>query len=477
MRHLFVIALLCVSRPLFATEPPAGFQTLYNGRDLAGWHYMDTFDPRVLAAMPEAERSAKLAKWRAESEQHWRAAGDEIVNDGKGAYLTTDKNYGDIELLIDFKIAPKSDSGVYLRGCPQVQIWDPNDPENNKNGSDKGSGGLWNNSAGAPGKDPLVLADKPIGEWNHLRIVQVGERVSVWLNDKLVVDHARMENYFEKDRRKPLPRTGPIQLQTHGGEVRWRNLFVREIAPVEANEILAHGGPPTTIREQVVQCRPCLIEDCACPGRWRCVVLPCVDTITRTDWPHRDSGFQSYFNGHDFTGWAGPVENYEVKDGAIVCRPKKGGTIYTNDEFGDLVARVEFQLPPGGNNGLAIRYPGQGDTAYGGMCEIQVLDDTHPMYAKLDPRQFNGSAYGMAASARGYLRPVGEWNFEEVTIRGSTIVVELNGTRILDTDLSKITDYLDNKPHPGKDRPAGHFGFAGHNDPVAFRNIMIRRLK
>ncbi len=138
------------------------------------------------------------------------------------------------------------------------------------------------------------------------------------------------------------------------------------------------------------------------------------------------------------------------------------------------MVRFEFKLPPGGNNGLAIRYPGEGDTAYVGMTELQVLDTEAPAYAKLDPRQTHGSAYGMAAARRGYLRPVGEWNFQEVTVKGSTIVVELNGTRILDADLSTITEYLDAKAHPGKDRKEGHFGFAGHRDPVAFRNIRIK---
>src|SRR5207245_2442252 len=152
---------------------------------------------------------------------------------------------------------------------------------------------------------------------------------------------------------------------------------------------------------------------------------------------------------------------YEVKDGAIVCRPKKGGTIYTKGEYGDFVARLEYKLPPGGNNGLAIRYPGRGDTAYVGMCEVQVLDDTAPQYAKLDPRQYNGSVYGIVAAQRGYLRPVGVWNFEEVTIKGPTIKVELNGTVIVDTDVSKVTQYMANRPHPGKERTSGTFGFAG----------------
>jgi len=171
------------------------------------------------------------------------------------------------------------------------------------------------------------------------------------------------------------------------------------------------------------------------------------------------------------------VQNYEVKDGALVCKPHKGGTVYTEKQYKDFVARFEFKLPPGGNNGLAIRYPGKGDTAYVGMCELQVIDNTAPQYAKLDPRQYHGSAYGMVPARRGYLRPTGEWNFQEVTVQGSTIRVELNGTVILDTDLSKVKDYMGGHAHPGKDRTEGHFGFAGHSDPVQFRNIRIKELK
>ena len=160
----------------------------------------------------------------------------------------------------------------------------------------------------------------------------------------------------------------------------------------------------------------------------------------------------------------------------MVCKPGEGGTIYTKEQYGDFVSRIEFQLPPGGNNGLAIRYPGKGDTAYEGMCELQVLDNEHPKYAKLDARQYHGSAYGMAAAQRGYLRGTNEWNFQETTVQGSKIKVELNGTVILDTDLSKATNFMANTPHPGKDRTSGHFGLAGHSDPVAFRNIQIKKL-
>ena len=213
--------------PAQGVKPPAGFVALYNGKDLTGWRGGDTFDHRKWLAMPEDERAKQDAAWTADMRAHWRAEGEDLVNDGKGKYATTVKDYGDFELLLDYKTVPLADSGIYLRGCPQVQIWDHTNPAEFKNGAQKGSGGLWNNFAGVPGKDPLVLADKPFGEWNHFRILMVGDRVTVWLNEQLVVDRAVMENYY--DRKQPVPARGPIQLQTHGGEIRWRNIFIREI--------------------------------------------------------------------------------------------------------------------------------------------------------------------------------------------------------------------------------------------------------
>lgn len=200
----------------------------------------------------------------------------------------------------------------------------------------------------------------------------------------------------------------------------------------------------------------------------------CTLTLAAAD----SAGFKSVFNGKDFEGWAGPVENYEVVDGAIQCKKGKGGTIHTKEEYGDFVVRLEFRVPPGGNNGLAIRYPGKGDTAYVGMCELQVLDDTAEKYAKLDPRQYHGSAYGMVAAKRGAQKPVGEWNQQEVTVKGSTIKVVLNDEVILDADLGKEDPekFMGKSKHPGLALTKGFFGFAGHGDAVAFRNISIKRL-
>jgi hypothetical protein len=218
-------------------KPPKGFTALFNGKDLTGWHGMD-FDPYKLAAMPEAERKAKIEKQTEDAKKHWSVDKGELVNDGKGAYLTTDEEFGDIELLVEYKTVPLADSGIYLRCCPQVQIWDYTEAGGKwKMGADKGSGGLWNNSTGAPGKDPLVLADKPFGEWNSLKIKMVGDRVTVHLNDKLVVDNAKLENYWKRG--TPIPVKGSIQLQTHGGEIRWRNIYLRKISATEANEAKA----------------------------------------------------------------------------------------------------------------------------------------------------------------------------------------------------------------------------------------------
>ena len=210
------------------TPPPKGFTALFNGKDLAGWWGLSTEDPKKWRALSPEDFAKKKTASLADLKQHWSVQKGELVNDGKGLYLTTEKDYADFELLVDYNMLPKGDSGIYLRGVPQVQIWDFTKEGGKWNiGADKGSGGLWNNSPGAAGKDPLVLADKPFGEWNKFRITMIGEKVTIYLNDKLVVDNAKLENYF--DRKGGLPATGPIQLQTHGSEIRWRNVFVREI--------------------------------------------------------------------------------------------------------------------------------------------------------------------------------------------------------------------------------------------------------
>ncbi|MFL2451825.1 MAG: DUF1080 domain-containing protein [Verrucomicrobiales bacterium] len=416
---LILIALLIVSpQSSFGQNiPPKGFKALFNGKDLKGWFGHGTKDPRTLWKMSPDELKAHHEKTLKDINAHWSVQNGELVNDGKGLYLTTKKDYKDFELLLEYKTVPKADSGIYLRGVPQVQIWDPTEEAKWKIGADKGSGGLWNNSKGAPGKDPSKRMDRPFGEWNQFRIIMIGEKVTVHLNGEKVVDNVVMENYF--DRKIPIFEKGPIQLQTHGGEIRWRNVFIREI------------------------------ED--------------------------ETGFQTLFNGKDLAGWHGAVNNYEVVDGAIMCKKGKGGTLYAKDEYSDFVFRFEFKLPPGGNNGIAVRSPGKGDPAWEAY-EIQVLDNTAEKYAKLQPYQFHGSVYGLAPAKRGALLPVGEWNQQEIYFKGSHIKINLNGTIILDQDVSKIDLSKVKKVPKGVNRSKGFIGFAGHSDPVQFRNVRIKNL-
>lgn len=214
--------------------PQAGFTSLFNGKDLSGWRGRPgkggVFSPYVEAAFTDAERKATQDEWNADRDRHWwaDAATGELVTDGKGVHLATEKAYGNFELRLEWKLTvPDGITGVYLRAYPQVQLWDPASTTREKTGAFRGSGALWNNTDDNPGKWPLVKADRPIGQWNHLRVRMVGERVWVWLNGQQTVDGQILDNYF--DRSQPLLPTGPIELQSHGTEVRFRNIVVREL--------------------------------------------------------------------------------------------------------------------------------------------------------------------------------------------------------------------------------------------------------
>ncbi|MDF1814056.1 MAG: DUF1080 domain-containing protein [Verrucomicrobiales bacterium] len=223
--------------------PPAGFASLFNGKDLTGWKglaHRNANDRRALKgdALKEAQAVADE-----NMKEHWSVVDGILTYDGEGMSLCTDKDYGDFEMYMDWKIPPGADSGVYLRGTPQVQIWDPWDPRMKekdmpetpeeivtayRNGRNLGSGGLWNNRRYS--NRPLVLADNKPGEWNTFLIRMVGEKVSIWLNKKLIVDRTVLENYWDKNGRLiPIPREDQIELQHHGSELFFKNLYIREL--------------------------------------------------------------------------------------------------------------------------------------------------------------------------------------------------------------------------------------------------------
>ena len=423
-----VIVLVCLGYTATRAEagelnrPPKGFVALFNGRDLAGWKGL-VGSPKSRREMSREELAKAQSKADEDMRARWKVVDGALCFDGKGHSLCTAKDYSDFEMLVDWKIEAGGDSGIYLRGTPQVQIWDT---ANRKVGAQVGSGGLYNNKKGA--SKPLKLADKPVGQWNTFRIIMTGEMVTVYLNGELVVDNVVMENYWERD--KPIYPNGQIELQSHGSLLYFRNVFIREIT--------------NKLTEQ-----------------------------------EKADGFKLLFNGKNLRGWQGNTKGYVVKDGTIVVEPELGGgNLYTAQEYGDFIMRFEFKLTPGANNGLGIRTPMNVNAAYEGM-ELQILDNTAPKYKNLRDYQFHGSIYGVVPAKRGYLKPVGMWNFQEVIAKGKQITVKLNGTTIVDADIDEASTpkTMDGNDHPGLKRDKGYIAFCGHGDKLAFRSLRIKTLE
>jgi len=402
-----------------------GFEPMFNGKDLTGWQGL-VGNPLARATMKPKELAARQKEADQKMLENWSVRDGMIWFSGKGDNLCSVKEYGDFEMYVDWRITKDGDSGIYLRGSPQVQIWDTSRTDA---GAQVGSGGLYNNQQNPSA--PLKVADNPVGEWNTFRILMNGDRVSVWLNGELVVDNVIMENYW--DRSIPIFKKGPIELQAHGTDLAFRDIYVREIKSSEYN---------LTDRE-------------------------------------KEAGFVSLFNGRNLDGWVGNKVSYTIEDGMIVIKPgnDSGGNLYTEKEYSDFIFRFEFQLTPGANNGLGVRTPLEGDAAYVGM-EIQILDNTASIYADLEQYQYHGSVYGVIPARRGFLRPVGEWNYEEVILQGTKVKVILNGTVIVDGDFAGAiaNGTMDGKEHPGLKNSKGHIGFLGHGSVVKFRNIRIKEL-
>jgi hypothetical protein len=402
-----------------------GYEPIFNGKDLAGWQGL-VENPIARAKMTKEVLAKKQQEADAKIKDSWSVKDGAIWFSGDGANLCTTRPYGDFEMIVDWKISKNGDSGIYLRGSPQVQIWDISRVDA---GAQVGSGGLYNNKKNR--STPLAVTDNPIGEWNTFRIKMVGDRVTVYSNGILVVDDVVMENYW--DRNLPIFPEEAIELQAHGTELAFRNIYVKE---------LSHKPYELTKEE-------------------------------------KEQGFEVLFNGKDLNNWVGNKTDYVVEDNTIAIYPAKGGrgNLNTEKEYSDFIFRFEFQLTPGANNGLGIHAPLEGDAAYLGK-EIQILDNTAPVYAKLEQYQYHGSVYGVIAAKRDFLKPVGEWNTEEVYVKGDYIKITLNGTVILEGDMKKASKNgtLDHKEHPGLNRHKGHIGFLGHGSVVKFRSIRIKEL-
>ncbi len=230
-------------QPSAANEPPDGFVALFNGRDLTGWQGL-AGDPPQRAGWNAGELAAAQAAADERMRAHWRVDGGVLRFDGQGDNLCTVREYEDFELLVDWRIGKGGDSGIYLRGTPQVQIWD----------NPLGSGGLYNNQAHP--SQPLLVADAPVGHWNTFRILLVGDRVTVYLNRVLVVDQVPLENYW--DRGQPLAARGSIELQSHKTPLSFRNIFIRELprtAPLAAGPVLLRGDHVVIVGDSITEQR------------------------------------------------------------------------------------------------------------------------------------------------------------------------------------------------------------------------------
>lgn len=405
-----------------------GFVPMFNGKNLDGWQGMLLDgNPIAIAKLSEPEKAKAQEEADKKMVENWSVKDGMIVFSGKGHNLVSSKNYKDFEMIVDWLITKEGDSGIYLRGTPQVQIWDTSRVDV---GAQVGSGGLYNNNKDNV-RDPLKVADNPVGEWNTFRITMIGENVTVYLNGELVVDNVKMDNYW--NRNIPIFSEGTIELQAHGNELAFRDIYVREINTKEIG----------LTQEEI------------------------------------NEGFESLFNGRNLDGWQGNKTDYYAENGEMVVNPKRGGhgNIFTEKEYSDFIFRFEFQLTPGANNGLGIRAPLEGDAAYVGM-ELQILDNTASIYANLEEYQYHGSVYGVIPAKRGFLNPVGEWNSQEVIAKGSKIKVILNGTTILEGDIKEASENgtLDHKEHLGLLHEKGYIGFLGHGSELKFRNLRIKDL-
>jgi hypothetical protein len=241
---VLIAALACGAVEAQKQLPPEGFTNLFNGTDLTGWRgRRGDYNVYTEAKLTPDEKASMQTQWNTDRDLHWSvdAVKGELVSDGKGVFLATARDYADFELYVDWlMVSNNGDSGVYLRDFPQVQVWDPDNPREVKNGAPRGSGALWNNNPDNPGKWPLVKADNPVGQWNTFKIKMVGTRVWVSLNGKATVEGQVMDNIY--DRAQPVLPRGAIELQTHGSEIRFRNIFLREIPAAEAATTLAKIG-------------------------------------------------------------------------------------------------------------------------------------------------------------------------------------------------------------------------------------------
>ncbi len=395
-------------------EPPEGFKALFNGKDLSGWEGL-VGNPKSRAKMSDQELARAKEKANERARKHWHVKDGVLQFDGKGKSLVTAKDYADFELYVDWKITEGGDSGIYLRGTPQVQIWDPS----KHNGV--GSGGLYNNQKHP--SQPLVTADKAIGKWNTFRIKMRGHHVWVWLNDEMVVPGVVMENYWDRDR--PIYRTGQIELQSHGSKLAFRNIFIREL--VTAEEATEEG-----------------------------------------DWTSLTDSEQ----------WR-PNSGWEFEGDTIRLGDDGGGYLWTKEKYEDFVLDLEFNMSENCNSGIFFRTNPENAVHGGFEIQIldshgkeQVgKHDCGALYDVVAPR-LNATR---DAGEWNHLRLKCDGPIISGWMNGRKIF-RIDISRW--TEPGKNPDGSSNKFRNALAELArnNHIGLQDHGHPVSYRNVRIKRL-
>ena len=411
-------------------ECPDGFVSLYNGKDLTGWKGMIAEEdwngkgPGWRRALLPETLWAKQAEADKSMREHWSVRDGVIFFDGLkgGTSVATTKDYRNFEMLVDWRLLRVyGDSGFYLRGMSQVQIWDPN------TWGGQGSGGLWNNRDGFFGA--TTREDRPIGDWNTFRMRMVGDKVTVWFNDVKVVDAVPLENCWNYD--WPIPLVDNIQLQCHGDPVEFRNIFIKEL-PEDPADV---PDPAAAVRGERVD----LLKDGL--AGWQAS-----DPKARMGWSVKD----------------GVLSNFITKDPKAASRGGSGGTHLQTKrtDFFDFDLSYDVLVPAKCNSGVYLR----------GRYEIQVCDsfgkkpDTHTMC----------SLYDLVAPCVAAEKPAGEWQHVDLTLYKRHLTVSLNGVKIIDNaPIAGVTpcavDWNETVPGP--------ILLQGDHSNASFKNMILTKIE
>lgn len=411
---------------------PEGYTALLNAKNLHGWQGRFT-DIESLREMSAGDRKAAQVKADEDMKEHWMVSEEgTLIFDGRGQGISTVKHYKNFDLLIQWKIKPRGSSGIYLRGYPQVQLWDTRMME-------AGSGGLFNNKK--EGKAPLERADKRAGLWNQTRVRVIEGYVWVWLNEKLVVDGAKLENFYRRGEK--IAESGPIELENDDNTLYFRNIFIQEI-------------PDDVARNELKQY-----------------------TAFKAKKAKESENVIHLFDGSSLEHFTFKPDGWKIDNKSLVLNPN-GGYIWTREKYENFILELEYKVSADCNSGLFFR--SDPDNPVQGGFEIQIRDS----HGKDTPgKHDDGALYDLVAPEKIMSKKAGEWNTLKLVCDGPKIILTVNDRKVIDVNIDEW-DTAGQNPDGSKNKfkailkdlpRKNHIGFQDHGKPVAYRNIRLKMLK